>query len=103
MGQLAGKSGYAALGNSNFAFSSWTADVQVDVLDITNFTSGGFKENIAGLAGAKITARGPYNSGAMAITAGSTYAMVLGMSASVTFNTTARIETISVTTDVTKP
>lgn len=102
MATLAGKSGYIALGNTNYAFASWTADITTDAIDTTSFGSAGFRENLAGLTGAKVSARGPYNNTAMALASGSSYAFVLGMSASVTFNTTARIDSISVSTDVTK-
>lgn len=104
MATLAGKSGYIAIGaNTNFAFAMWTGDISTDALDTTTFSSGGYKENIAGLTGMKISARGPYNNTAMGLTSGNSYAVTLGMSASVTLTCTARLETISITTDVSKP
>lgn len=102
MAQLAGKSGYVALGNTNYAFSMWTADFNTDAVDVTNFSSSGYHENIAGLTGAKITARGPFNSTAMAVTSGTSYAFTLGASGSVTYAVTARVTAIKLTTDVTK-
>jgi hypothetical protein len=100
MAVLAGKSGAISLGGTAYAFGKWTADMSADILDVTVFTSSGYKANIAGLVGAKITADGPFNSTAMALTAGNSYAFVLTMDSGVTLTVTARVGNINVVTDV---
>lgn len=100
---VAGKDGYIGLPtNTNLALSSWDWDANVDLLDVTTFTSAGAKENIAGLKGSKFSASGPYAPGAMAITAGSTYATTLAVNSTISFVVTFRIGTIKIVTDVKK-
>lgn len=102
MATLAGKSGSINLGAAAYAFREWTVDMQTDAIDVTSFSSSGYKENIAGLTSAKISARGPFNSTAMAVTAGSSYAFVLFASGSVSYSINARITSIRVVTEVSK-
>lgn len=51
---------------------------------------------------AKITATGPFDSTAMALTSGTSYSITLGASATVTYAVTARVTNIKLITDVTK-
>ena len=103
MAFLAGKAGSIQLAGTDYAFASWTADFKVEASDVTNFTSSGFKENIAGLGSATISARGAFNSAAMAVTAGNSYVFTLKASSTVSYSVTARVTSIKITTDVTKP
>lgn len=100
MAQLAGKSGSIGFGASNFALREWTVDMRIDPIDTTNFDSAGYKENIAGLIGATISARGPYNQGAMAVTGGSSYAFNLRVNSTTGFAVTARVTSIRLVTGV---
>ena len=59
----------------------------------------GYKENIFGLASAKITARGAYPSTDCAITLGASVAFVLGMGGGISFTVTARVSNITPSTD----
>jgi len=98
MAQLAGKGGSIAFGASNLALREWTLDMRVDPIDVTNFDSAGFKENIAGLTSAAISARGPYNQGSMAVTAGSSYAFNLRVNSTTGFAVTARVTSVRLVT-----
>lgn len=100
MAVLAGKSGSITLAAAAYAFGKWTCDMGADILDVTSFASSGYKANIAGLVGAKITADGPFNSAAMSLTAGTSYEFVLTMGGAVNITVTARVGNINVVTDV---
>lgn len=103
MAFLAGKGGGVTVGVAVWKLSSWTLDMQTDALDVTNFESSGYKENIAGLTSGRISARGPFDSTAMALTAGTSYTFTLEVSSTVSYTVTARVTNISTTTDVTRP
>jgi len=100
MATLAGKSGSISIGGNAFALSDWSIDMATEIVDTTVFTSGGAKENIAGLLSGKISASGPFNSTAMAIVSGTSYAFVLTMASGVAITVTARVSNINVKTDV---
>jgi predicted secreted protein len=102
MAQLAGKSGNFTVGASAWELSEWTMDMATEAVDITNFNSGGYREVIAGLTDAKITARGPFNSTAMALTSGTSYSLVLAVSGSVSYSVTALVTNIKLVTEVSK-
>ena len=61
MAFYSGKSGSVTIANVVRSLTDWSLDVKVNILDTTNFTSGGFDENIPGTRGAEISASGPYN------------------------------------------
>ena len=100
MGFLAGKSGIITIGAATWKLSDWTIDMQTDALDVTNFSSGGAKENIAGLLSGKISASGAYDSASMALTSGTSYAFVLSMVSGTAITVTARVTNIQIKTDV---
>lgn len=100
MGFLAGKSGGVTVGAAVWKLSEWGMDVQTEAIDVTNFESGGFKENIAGLTSAALTFKGKFDSTAMAMTTGTSYSFVLEASGSVSYTVTARVTSIRLTTNV---
>lgn len=102
MPTLAGKGGSISIGGSNFAFRSWNAEFKTDPVDITSFSSGGYRENLDGLTSATISTRGPYLQGSMALTSGSSYALNLRVNTTVGFTCTARLTSIRIITEVDK-
>lgn len=95
-----GKDGNVAVGATDWRLSSWDLEFNVDILDVTNFESSGAKENIEGLKSAKISAKGPYYTGGMAMTAGTAYTITLTVGGAITFSASFRIGTIKITEDV---
>ncbi len=102
MAFLAGKSGGVSVAAAVWKLSEWTADMQTELVEVTNFESAGYHENIAGITKAEITAKGPFDSTAMALTAGTSYAFTLEASGAVTYAITARVSNIRLITNVAK-
>ncbi len=100
MGFLAGMSGSVTVGTATWKLREWSLDMRTDASDVTNFSSSGYRENIAGLTGGSISASGPFDSTAMALTSGTSYSFVLGASATINFTVTARVTSIRVSTTV---
>ena len=94
MAFLAGKSADVVIGVTSYKFKDWRASMKGDIIDVSNFSSGGYRENIAGLVGATITLKGHLDSTAMAFTVTTSYTLLLKSSAGVTLTVTARLETI---------
>lgn len=100
MAFYSGKDGSFKVGAAAWRLREWTLDMDTAAVDTTNFESGGFKENIAGLTGGTITARGPYDSAAMALTSGTSYTVTLTVGGLIDFAVPARVTKISLTTNV---
>jgi len=96
----AGKDASVQVGATNWKLSEYNLELDADILDTTNFGSGGYKENIAGLSFAKIQAKGPYYTGGSAMTAGASYTITITVGGAVTFAIPFRIGNIKVTGDV---
>jgi hypothetical protein len=102
MAFLAGKSGGITIGGATWKLSEWAVDMQSEAVDVTNFESAGYVENIAGLTKATITAKGKFDSTLMGATAGTSYAFSLEASGSLAYAVTARITSIKLVTEVSK-
>lgn len=100
MAFYAGKDGSVTVGAATWKLSEWTLDIETDILDTTNFESGGKRENIEGLTKATITGKGPYDAGAMALTSGASVEWVLTVGGLITFTVTARTGKMKVSTNV---
>ncbi len=100
MAFLAGKAAGVVVGATSYRFSNWRLSVKMDALDVTNYGSAGFRENIAGLGSATINVSGKLDAGNMAFTAGTVYTLVLQASGSVSFTVAARLESIDVSAPV---
>lgn len=100
--------GYEAsitIGGTAKPLDAFEISVNGNIIDTSNFTSGGWAENYQGLKDADITASGPYNgiaSGAAASdAAGTSVAFVLDFGGTgPTLTITARIETVKIGTQV---
>lgn len=100
MAFLAGKSADVVIGAQSYKFREWRAPMKTDIIDTTNFSSGGFRENIAGLTSSTVTLRGLHDSTLMAFTSGNSYTLILKSSAAVTYTIIARLETLETGTTV---
>lgn len=97
---VSGKEGSVAVGGVDYAFGKWSLDIDGDLPDVTNFTSGGCDENVAGIDGATVSLEGPFKPGFMPLARGTVYVFTLRVSATATFSISARVKTISPSTDV---
>lgn len=71
-----GKTGHIRIGTSGGSFTvkpltDWSLDIKVDEIDVTNFTSSGWKEVQSGIFSCDITASGPYDTNNVGVTQGS--------------------------------
>lgn len=99
MGYLSGTSGFVKLGATDYAFGKWKIALRSGAPKVTNFTSGGYQEIVGGVIAGTITLNGPYNQGAMALAANTSYVFHLGMDTGVEFSLTARITNLEVDND----
>ena len=56
----AGKLASIIIGGVTYPMENWSLDDSAEEVDVTNFTSLGFKQTIAGIGNASFTASGPY-------------------------------------------
>jgi hypothetical protein len=84
--QLSGKIGYVNIGSTPYAFRHWSVPLKAEILDVSNFLSAGFDQEIVGFFGCKIDLEGPYDEGNMPLTVGALGTFHLG------FNATGAIE-----------
>ena len=100
MAFLAGKSADVVIGSTSYKFEEWRATFKTDIIEVTNFGSSGYAENIAGVTSATVSLKGKLDSTAMAFTAGTSYTLILKASSGVTYTVAARLETIEQTVNV---
>lgn len=100
MAQLSGKSGFVKLGSVSYEFSKWSMDMKSGVPDVTNWGGGGYRELVPGILSATITISGPYDSTAMALTAGNSYVFHLGFDTGLEVSCTAIVSSIRPENDV---
>lgn len=73
------------------------------IIDVTNLLSGGQKENAAGLQGAKITGKGPYDVKAMTMVVGNLYLFTMTLVSynfTIAFVVPARVADINLSSSV---
>lgn len=99
MAKLSGKGGSIALGGTNYPMSKWDMEVDGEDPEVTNFSSGGQYEDLAGIDKALINAEGPYDSGNMPMTRGTVYTLTLRMSNAVTASVPGRLKKFKLVTD----
>jgi hypothetical protein len=56
-----GKTGSVSIGGSAQPLTDWSLEISSEPVDITNFTSQGYEENMSGITRANITCSGPYD------------------------------------------
>lgn len=71
-----GKYGAVSVNGVVQPLTDWSLDIKTDSLDITNFTSEGWNETLAGIFSADISASGPYD-GTSAVVQGNIAVFIL--------------------------
>lgn len=74
MAYYAGKNASITIGAVAYPMDTWTLDDTCEEVDVTNFTSGGARQVIAGITAGSMSASGPYTG--IAPTAGNTGTIV---------------------------
>jgi predicted secreted protein len=75
--------------------SDWSIDIKTDALDVTNFTSGGWQEILAGIFSADISASGPYD-GSSLITQGTAARMKLTVATGMDLVVDVRVNSVKI-------
>jgi len=75
--------------------SDWSIDIKTDALDVTNFTSGGWQEILAGIFSADISASGPYD-GSSLITQGTAARMKLTVATGMDLLVDVRVNSVKI-------
>lgn len=78
----AGPSGAFLVGGVAYALGKWRFSQKAALPKVNNFTSG-YQELVSGLKSGTVTAEGPYNAGAMPMSAGTSYALTMRVVAGV--------------------
>jgi hypothetical protein len=102
MAFYSGKSGSVNIAGTSQPLSDWSADMKMEVVETTNFGSGGVATNEAGIASIEISANGPYD-GSAGASPGDSAIFILSTSSAVgapSFTVTARISSIKIDTSV---
>lgn len=79
--------------------TDWSIDVKTDFLDVTNFTSGGWQEGLAGIFSADISASGPYD-GSSLITQGTAARFKLTIATGIDLLVDCRVNSVKIDTSV---
>lgn len=98
MAFYSGKSGSVNIAGTTQPLTDWSADMKVEVIETTNFGSGGVATNEAGIASIEISANGPYD-GSAGASPGDSAIFILSTSSAVgapSFTVTARISSIKI-------
>jgi hypothetical protein len=95
---LAGKFAFITVGGTSYPMDSFSLDDTAEEVDVTNFTSLGFKQTIPGIGSATFSASGPYTG--TAPTAGAAGLIVFGISAAVSATRNMTITSVKVSTQV---
>ncbi len=77
----AGKTASIVWNSITLPLSHWSMTLKSEAVDVTNFGSGGCKENIDGLSEAEITASGPYSGKPIGVTAGDRQTLTVNVNA----------------------
>lgn len=98
---LAGKSGYVAIGATQYSFGKWKLSMKTNLPKITNWNTLGYRRILAAINEATLTLEAPcYNQGNMPFTCGTSYTWKLGFTAGIELVVTAIIETLEPANDV---
>lgn len=95
-----GKNGSFTIGAEVQKFSDWTIELDSTLVDVTNFSSGGFREKLTGFIGGKITAKGPYDPTMTEPIIGTEGTFILGVGSTYSFTFTGVITKIRYSQDV---
>lgn len=94
----AGKFASITVGGTTYPMDTWSLDDTAEEVDVTNFTSLGFKQTIPGISSATFSASGPYIG--TAPIAGAAGLIVFGVAVGVTATRNMTITSVKVNTSV---
>ncbi len=97
---LSGKVGFVSIDGAGYSFSKWKFAMKTNLPKVTNFTSSGYQNLVAGITSGTITIQGPYNGGNMALTCGSSHTFTLGFTSTLSLVAVAFVESIEPDEDV---
>ena len=100
MAFYAGKAASVTIAASARPMDTWSIDLKCEPVDSTNFTSGGYTENVAGLFSADVSFGGPYDD-AEGVQKGDSVSVIFGIGGGgQSFTIVTRITSAKVSTDV---
>lgn len=100
MSFISGTAGSVKIGSTPYGFDKWRIAMRSNLPKVTNFTGGGYQQNVGGVVGGTLTLSGPFDSTAMGFTVNTSYVFVLGMDTGVSLTVTARVAGIEVDNSV---
>lgn len=95
-----GSTGFVKLGSTAYAFGKWKIAMKSGTPNVTNFTSAGYRQLVAGIIQGTLTCSGPYNSGSMPLAMNTSYVWHLGMDTGIELSVTATLTGLEVDNDV---
>lgn len=96
---MAGKTGWVKVGGTSYTLREWRLEMSAAEVDVSNFTSSGYAEWLAGLLSSRLTARGPLDANNQ-WTVTSTYTLNLGLGGNYYTTATAVLTRVSAGTAV---
>lgn len=97
---ISGKAASISIQGVTMAFRKWKLSMKADALDVTNLTSGGYREVIDGIISGSLSMEAPYDQGNMPLDVGTTYTVVLTYTTGITLTVSALITEIAPDIDV---
>lgn len=98
MAFFAGKSGSVSISATARPYDTWEIDATSEIVDVTNFTSSGYSENVAGVFQINVSFSGPYD-GSEGIAQGDSVAVTFATGgAGPSFVVTNRLSSVKIST-----
>lgn len=91
-----GKKGYFKFDAATYCFNSWDCDIETDLVDVSNFCSQGYQENVAGFQRVKFSAAGPHNIGGTAVVSGKEYMAHFGEDVGIEYAVNVRVGNVKI-------
>lgn len=98
---MAGKSGWFRKDGTDYPFKAWRLKLSASPIDVTNFTSGGYSEFMAGFITGEVTASGFLDS-ALQLTIGQSVTCSLGAGSGYSVSFTGILLDLTASTEVSK-
>lgn len=96
---LAGKAGYVKVGATSYSFGKWSFACKAGLVKVTNFNSGGQRQQVVGIIEGTLQMEGPYDQGNMPFVVGTGYTWILGYTTGIQITIYAIIESVEPAVD----
>lgn len=102
----AGTQGSVQVGTANYAFKTWTINMDEKMVDVSNFNTGGYRVYVGSLKGATLDFDGPYDVGPSGsggnepLVLGTSYSFTLGVNSTVSLVVSAIVNKITLSQNV---